>query len=655
MDPMQSPQPVMSQPSVPAPRGRSRSWLFILIIILLILLVGGGLAYAYIQKVGPFSITSYSEGNFMTSILMKAAEIKTSSYAVSGDFNVGTREAGARPFVVDQSNLVQLREQYQNDYDRSHSMSTILDQLRNYGPNSRTGKIAKPYPSSLSKLIADGKQQNRNYSPISITDPKTYKEYDYQVTDNGNNFKLTAEFETTDAISAIKRYTSYGSATSTTINNKRVTFTKNSYSYFYLSAQPPQPFLVELGDALRTMPSDIRASAGISVSTDMTKAALADWLFNINAEGAFGDLTYKVNIDAIKKDSTYYFKINNIPNLFGEISLMKGKWIKVTPKDPNQTSDLYSRNKYNPSDEYAQGLSDVEQEYKKEKENLVAILQKAARIADEEKLISFKSKPTSDTVDGRKLTKYVLSLKKDAILPFYTKLTNEINNDPKLKDYHSIVDESYVDYLKSKEFDSVFDYYDKNTTFTLWVDADGFPAIVQEKMRIIPPDTATQLAGQQINLIFKLSLKDINKPVKIVAPANAKTIESIMDEVSKNSSSRSSSKSAAVQGSLSSMRAQAEVAYNDSGNSYGKKPFALGACKQTAGTLFGDKDIYALLNEATDNAPLKATCVSKGTTGNVGSWAASAPLPDATDYSWCVDSKGTSKQILGKLKSDSCQ
>jgi len=61
----------------------------------------------------------------------------------------------------------------------------------------------------------------------------------------------------------------------------------------------------------------------------------------------------------------------------------------------------------------------------------------------------------------------------------------EINNDPEFKGYNILSDEGFVQYLQSDEFNQVFDYYNKNTNLTFWTDSQGYPAIIEQDMRII--------------------------------------------------------------------------------------------------------------------------------------------------------------------------
>ena len=109
-----------------------------------------------------------------------------------------------------------------------------------------------------------------------------------------------------------------------------------------------------------------------------------------------------------------------------------------------------------------------------------------------------------------------------------------------------------------------------------------------------------------------------------------------------------------MRANLSLLRSQAELVWDNSDGGYGLKAFALGPCKQTASTLFGDKEIFSIIDKATNGDPSNATCVSKMLSGKVNSYAISVPFSDSPGYSWCVDSSGSSKQITGALKKDGC-
>ncbi len=53
-------------------------------------------------------------------------------------------------------------------------------------------------------------------------------------------------------------------------------------------------------------------------------------------------MSYKINADALRKDDTYYFKINNMPVvfLFEKLASIKGKWVMVPAKAPSPADDI---------------------------------------------------------------------------------------------------------------------------------------------------------------------------------------------------------------------------------------------------------------------------------------------------------------------------
>ncbi len=501
-------------PESPTTRSSSKKKVTLLLSVTLGLLVLGGGVYAYLMKVGPFARPPYSEKNLFSGILASVARINSSSYLISGSLAVSARDADAKPFVAaNVSNSQEVLQRYQHDARRMQDVTGILQNLF-------TKKAS--YPPSLSGLIDKNNNQYSYYGTTNITDPVSGQSYEYALTENGKNFTLTVIFETTEAISTIKKSYNF-SATSTPIEEKKVTFTKNSSSYIYFPTTPPKPLLVQLSDSLSFLPAEVNAKLSASAQTDWGKPD-ADWKFNINASGDFGDLTYKVDVDALKKSGIYYFKINNIPSLFlGSLAAMKGQWIKVDPSIASSSDDTYSEFSY-----FSSKLPDVEKSYKEQRKAFTDLIKKVATIADEENLLTLKTPPYSERIDGRVLYRYDLKIHKSAIVPFYKRFIAAVDDLKSKNNSLVISDQSYLEYLQSKEFDDIFDYYDKNTFLTLWADSQGFPAVVTYTLRIIPPDTATQLKNKQINIVWKLVVSDINQKVNIIAPDNAKSIQDLI-------------------------------------------------------------------------------------------------------------------------------
>ena len=621
-------------PEVQPPTRKSHKLIIVFTILILLILTGSVFAYMYVKELGLFSHPSYSENTFLSSLLEKVSAIDSLSYAFSASLEVVPRDADAKPFAVAVSNTPELRKHYQADAERARDVSSLLYALQ---PVSKTNS----YPTSLKALVA-ARASQKYASPVSITDPITKREYEYAVTPDGKDFRLSVNFETADALREIKdgyRYT----ATSTLVNGMKATFTKDSSPFYSLSQEPPKPFFVEMQDSARMLPVDMDASLTVSGATDL-QSEVSDWLFNVDAEGDFGDLTYKINADALKKAEDYFFRINNLPSIFMSfVPFKKGQWVKVSPKQTATSSSMIDRYSF----------VEYEKTYKDNRQKLADLSKKLIALADSERLIRFKKPPRREKVDGRTLTRYELSIRKEALLPFYTKAVQLLDSDEFLKDLDIRVDEGMIEYLQSSEFNQVFDYFDKNTQLVLWIDAEGFPAISEMTIRVVPPDTATQLADKQANIIFKIIYKDINKPLTIKAPTGAVDLEKVLKDAEKNRYGYDASGLASIRANLSSVRSAAEIAYTK--NSYGKKPFTLGPCKQMADTLFADKSLYSLISDATEGNPTKATCVATGSVGSVSAYAVSVPLPDTPQYSWCVDSTGDSVQIDGVINGARCR
>jgi len=536
--PVQAPSTVVPQinptlipptPVLPPSTGGSAKRKIVAVIIAgaLILAILGGVAYAYMQQIGPFSVSQYTEDTFLSEILTKMGSINTASYNISAAIAVEQREQDAVPFVLSTQNPV-LQKQYDNDVVRVSDVTKIINKLNAlFGAtskyDSKTKKYVtvpgKNYPATLSVDLL------KEAGVKGSVDPATNKPYEYKVTNNGKDFAITATFETSDAISSIRDSYTYV-ATSTIIVGQKVTFTKES-GYFYIPLDLPKPFLASLADSLRALAPDVSGDVAIGATTDLRADGLPDWRFNATANGDMGDLTYQVDVEALKKDKDYYVRINKIPSIIPYVSNYKGQWIQILSSATASSSESY----LNPFASIAESMAEVESEYKKNRAEFATGLKNLVLLVDKENLIVFKTTPMKETVGGRSLYRYQLDIRKEAIVPFYKQAIAEADKYKKLE---LTQDQGLLDYLQGKEFDEVFTYVKNNTHLTLWTDGDGLPAILEYKMRVVPPDTATQLKDKQISLVFKIVFTDINKPLTIEKPADAKPIEDIIKEVEKN-------------------------------------------------------------------------------------------------------------------------
>jgi hypothetical protein len=622
--------PVTAQPAQSArPRRSFARIFFITLIILVVLGIAGGVAYAFFEKLGPFANPPYTEKNFSSGILAKIANIQTSTYLASASLAVAPRDADAKPFSFEPTNRAQTALLYTRDSTRANDISYILRQLRN----------GKTYPASLAELVKNAPTYMT--TPPSANDPQTHLPYAYSITEGGKNFNLSVTFETNDAVASIEHSYDF-STTSTSVVGQTVTFSKESDAYLSVPSTPPDPLFVQLQDMANYLPAQLSASFSVGATTDWSQKDRADWKFNVDATGDFGDLTYKVDADALKKDSVYYFRINNIPSILGDLSSYKGIWVKVDTATSSSNDFLGG----NDLSYLASGLPDAEASYKKERGAVADLLKSAASIADGVSLIRFKNPPRSEQVDGRQFYRYDLAINKDAIVPFYTQVIAEAKKNPQLSSDPLLADEGLLDYLRSPEFDAVFAYYDANTTLTAWVDPAGFPSIVEYGLRFVPADSATALKDKQARLTFKLSLSDIDKPVTIEAPVDAKDLKEL-ESTGPLAAAREKGKDAAVQSNLSTIQTQAEIYYSDTGNNSYGSPSA--SCTG-AGSLFADKVIAQAIESVKESASGGTVTCNSTRTAYAVQTMLNAPQSTSTPY-WCIDSSGATKAssaVLGK-------
>ncbi len=109
-------------------------------------------------------------------------------------------------------------------------------------------------------------------------------------------------------------------------------------------------------------------------------------------------------------------------------------------------------------------------------------------------------------------------------------------------------------------------------------------------------------------------------------------------------SGKNKGKDSAIKTDLANMRGQAELLFTNNGG-YGvdatPTAFTLGACTNTADTLFADTTIWAQISDAMNNSGGLESCVSSSIAWSVGIQLAEKPTTEA----WCVDSSGQSKKL----------
>ena len=471
--------------------------LIVLVVLLVLISIGSFVAFMYFSNNNPFSQASYyTEETFLSKVAINIDKVESGKFHLSGSIAITPRDEGVKPFVY--SKIEEIREKkikHENDLQRMEDVRDIFSILRrSYYENDI-------FPSSLE----ESSLSEYNYgSDFSIKDPTTKENYDYKVSEDKQNYSLTVQFETEEVVKSFPKEL-YG-----TINNKKVTFSNDSdYSDFWYYGSVREPFLQEISNSFANIPPRFNTVIDFSIYSKINKEGTPDWDMNFNNETDLGDLTYKINFDSIKKGLNYYFRINNLPSML-EMNIDKDQWIRISPND----EDL--------EDQIAYKIIEIENSFKNSQSDevdreAIELIEKSFLIANELNIIKFKNAPQEEEINGEKLVRYDLGLRKEAITPFFRRLKEEIEKTDTYKEneYQFEDDQEFFEYLESDEFSESFDYLDQYITLSMWINNQGIPVIIENTIKVIPSDEIESHRDKQILITFKSVLSDINKDIDI--------------------------------------------------------------------------------------------------------------------------------------------
>jgi hypothetical protein len=493
--PITPPAPPTFQTQTPTPpKGRSRGIVFTAIILIIILVAGG--VYAFNKGMGPFGNAPYDETRLASSIFAGIGKINTASYVLNLNIVAEPLDADAQPFTIAVPVDEKRVEAYKRDLDRVRDLRKIFDTIyTEYAKN-------KKYPQSLSSIAALS-----NFSKSN--------EYTYVSKSDGSGYTLTVTFETSDVIDYLQK-TNSRSAEKITMKDKTVTFTQSSDTFIYLPDEPSQPALVNILNTknyLSYIPANFKFNGTISAASKKIDEKNVNGQVQIKAETEFNDMNIGVDAEFKKIDSNIFFSIHKFPSFFVDISKLKDKWIKITPEDLAAYGSSY----------FDSDSNSVQNEITKRKEIAIEQIKLFLTIADKDKALLSQGTQAKETVDGISTYRYQLETNKDNLAQFYTDITTEFN--AKYSDKSPIrFDQSTLDYIKSPEFNSVFDYFKKNTTLTLWADSEGIPIKVQYTLRMVP-EKDQKNSDHQTKLTVTLSLHDVNTSISINEPETSISVE----------------------------------------------------------------------------------------------------------------------------------
>ncbi|MDQ2933354.1 MAG: hypothetical protein M3Q80_03150, partial [bacterium] len=366
--------------------------------------------------------------------------------------------------------------------------------------------------TTLFTKINDAYYKNKTYPVTLSQEGLSMKNYQYIKKPKG--FTLTVQFETQEAIDVFEKYNSH-SASTTIINGKTVSFTEKSLNaYLELPTELPQPNIMNMASVqklLNYIPADFNMSAEFAGASVKTVDEKIDVKFGIKADAQFGDSNINVDAEIRKIAEQYFILVNKMPTFFFDFSKIKGKWIVTSTEEAGMQGANY----------FGSNIPQDEKEIQKKKDQVAKSTRIYLELADKHQTLLTVGKPLHEKIDGISAYKYDLELNKETLPDFYTELTQELEKELG-KESPVKFDQATLDYLKSPQFDQMYEYMRKNTTLTLWANDAGVPIKTQYMVRVVPDN---KKSDHQVRMTLALALNNVNQEVSIDTPENPITIE----------------------------------------------------------------------------------------------------------------------------------
>ena len=512
-------------------------WVSVVIMVIL-----GGIVYVYGQQMGLFSFSApYSTDSFMSDVARSMRSVDTEHYSVSVLFETATRDATATPFVIKSIHTPEEIAQYKNDARRSKDISGLTENLRSY---FRTHKI---FPTTLTQLP----ERDVFNDVISTIDPLTKQSYQYQRVASGKDYTLTATFETQKVIdtyqdmekTVAKFQTTLANSknksltgvigevpTSTKINGKTITFTKDSLSYINFPPEPSKTPDEQASDMLSMIGKDFSFTLSASGTARFDQSKSVDQSNQIRLVGNFGDLAFIVDLESLIKDGIYYIRVNNIPNFLGlDVSSFKGRWIKFDSNDSTINASSSSLFGLNISEMLKKALSQQQKDHAAKQDAYMRLMEYVAK----SKAVTVNGQPRLEIINGEKMYRYDLVAQIDGIRALVKSITTDATLLSEMQISTSTI-ENTNNYIQSAEFDQLIDYYQHNAMLSLWVDSSGRPRHSVWYVRYVPAN-AKNTYNKEVVVQVSLDQDHINEPIHIDTPTDIVSLDNVLKQLLKKS------------------------------------------------------------------------------------------------------------------------
>jgi hypothetical protein len=342
--------------------------------------------------------------------------------------------------------------------------------------------------------------------------------------------------------------------------------------------------------------------------------------------------TFGVGLDFRMVDGLLYVNLTKAPDLgFFSLKPFENKWISF----PYKPEDLNSNPLASSMGINNNPISTLTDDQKKHIEDITS---KAS-------LIKITKRHLPDMLDGSLSFHFDFDLDKKGIISYAKELSEYLRSLDKNSNQLNSINES--------DFDKSLDFI-KDFQGQAWVGIfDNLPHKSMVSFNFVNPEKPDD---GEIKITSNIIYKDWNKPIKVEVPKETTTIEKLMSEVMGGSmfggpsneipktndtvinnnilEAKSKSNDATIQSIESALRAQAEVYYATSNNSYA------GFCKSKS-----NYGAYTYAVKLPQGTVYKCNDSSN-------SWASWSKLSDGKYF--CVDSTGISESIVGLPQGTSC-
>lgn len=506
--------------------------------------------------------------------------------------------------VVDLIELKPAMDAKATDRAKLQLTTSILEELGNfYNKNQRD-------PAILSELKVANTSLYPTYG-YSQWGSLEGKYFTYSVAPDLKSFELTITLDSKQSIEGIKNtieilkkspyYGNKFNEGSIIFDGDKVIFNERSVSFAYnlsygtIGAQSVAEQIASLfsdgsyGGYLSYIPGWFKLNlnvGGIMQSKD-SKA----FYIQLGGKADFDDLVVEADFEFTNVDKESFFRINNFPSIFMDVSKVREEWIKLPTA--NKSSDpVYFDSDYYSS--YAGSIQDIITKYREKSDRQLDQLRKLASIAEQEKIITAVGATIREEVSGKKAYKYLTTIDENKLPVFYEKAAAQ------LKEYgdEALVQENELTkvFFNSDGFKEIIKYLKDISDFYIWVDTSGYIIKFQYNLKYIPHTSSEsqKVSNKQFYISSSIELSEINKDLEVKKPDKYiewKEAESKLFGVTKEliTTSREKARDAKRIADVNQLRVAAEMYFDDHNGAYPKE-LSISNLKQYFSSLDVPKD-----------------------------------------------------------------